>query len=242
MDQIPSNLDILPRPRVIQRERADATLECREKGIRIAEDGEMTSTGQLKQRLGRRLDFVNVRCNSGRCSQHILTGLDPVQRAVLAIACTAGFQPVGPAWIRRLRTLRGEFRRSMSECVFWYVFEGLAVGCGVWLVSFCVRDYLIWRLTEWPIGVMGAAILGMGLFAITRNGRWYRLEHAMLTAVRHNGQVAWQESLEGLESVMVTRGRGGLVSTLILRWPGHVRRLELYRSLETALASGDPND
>jgi len=129
----------------------------------------------------------------------------------------------------------------MAERVFWYLFEGLAVCFGVGLVSFCVRDYLSWGLTDWPIGVMGSAILLTGLFAITRNGRWYRLDHAVLTAVRSNGQVAWQEPLAGLESVMVTRGRGGFVSTLILRWPGHTRRLELFRSLEAALASADPN-
>lgn len=97
--------------------------------------------------------------------------LNPFQRFVIAIARSTGFQPMGTAGIRQLSTLQGEFRRSTSERVFWYVFEGLAVCWGSWIVGFCVREYVSWGLTQWPTAAMGSVILSIGVFAITRNGR-----------------------------------------------------------------------
>jgi hypothetical protein len=165
--------------------------------------------------------------------------LNPFQRFVIAVARSAGYQPVGPAGIRRLCALQGEFRRSISERIVWYVFEGLALGWGSWMVGSAVSEYVRWGVTEWSIGAMGGVIVSIGLSAIVRNGRWYEFNNGLLTVLRYNHQPIWQENLVGLTSATLMRGRGGFVTTLVLRWPGHTRRLELFRSLEAALSTED---
>jgi hypothetical protein len=164
--------------------------------------------------------------------------LNPFQRLVIGLAKYAGFSPVWAGWQQRLLALKGEFRRSFSERVFWYVFEVLSISWGSWILALGVREYVRWGSREWwPIGVMGLGFLSIGLYAIARNGRSYRLEHGVLTVLRHNGQPVWQENLAGLTDITMMRGRGGFVTTLTLRWPGHTRRLELFRSLEAALSA-----
>jgi hypothetical protein len=168
--------------------------------------------------------------------------LNPFQRLIVGMARATGFAPIGPAWRDRLRALQGEFRRSTSERVFWYAFEGLAVCWGSWFVGFSVREYVNWGVTEWPIGVLGGLIVSIGLFAITRNGRRYRFQNGTLTILRHNGQPIWQHTLAGLTSLTLMRGRGGFVTTLTLRWPDHTRRLELFQSLQAVLSARDASN
>ena len=121
--------------------------------------------------------------------------LNRFQRSGVAIVRSVGFQPIGPAWTHRLHTLQGEFRRSTSERVFWYVVEGLTVCWGLWIVGFCVRDYLSWGLTQWPTAAMGCVVLSLGLFAITRtlahlysNCRPQRFQGAERHAAAHQWQ------------------------------------------------------
>ncbi len=163
--------------------------------------------------------------------------LTPGQRILIGFAQYAGFSPISPGGRDRLLVLHGEFRRSTSERVFWYVIEGLCMSWGAWMLALCVHEYVRWgSRAGWPVGAMGLVIISMGLYAITRNGRRYRFEHGVLTALRHNGQPLWQEDLAGLTSMTRMRGRRGFVTTLTLRWPDHTRRLELVRSLEAALS------
>jgi len=73
------------------------------------------------------------------------------------------------------------------------VFEALSIACGSSLLAECIREYVRWgSRTGAPTGAMVLMFVLVGLYAITRNGRWYRLNTGVLTALRHNGHIVWQ--------------------------------------------------
>jgi hypothetical protein len=61
--------------RRIRREGSNTALQYREKGIRIAENGEVTAARKFDQRLVRSLYLLDIRLDDRRGRQHVITTL-----------------------------------------------------------------------------------------------------------------------------------------------------------------------
>jgi hypothetical protein len=160
-------------------------------------------------------------------------------RASRLLASAFGYRHVARDWPERLLHLRGRFRRSTSENLV-----RVATAAFAWSVI----AYVIVVETSEPGGMdlrdpvllaAMALLLAASVYVVWTLGRSYVFENGELRCMSWRGAVLWREDLRGLEHV--TCGTNGAIALftntwLILTWPGHRRRIELFAALDSALS------
>lgn len=81
---------------------------------------------------------------------------------------------------------------------------------------------------------LDAVILVLAGFLIYRAHLVVVLEHGRISAVAWPKKVIWSESLDSLESALITQSRGNY--SIQLLWPHDSHRVELWDSLREKLA------
>jgi hypothetical protein len=158
------------------------------------------------------------------------------QRAVIGLARGFGYVPTGPAWVHRLQSLHGDFRRSRWDRWMRTALAAMLAAWGAWQLVVHVQGYLLMRSrADVYLGALAFGILAVALVLLMRSDVWYRFEGGTVSAYRAAGTLLWQDDLKSLTHILCTRGGSRIV--MWLHWPDHTRHMELYASLEAALSA-----
>jgi hypothetical protein len=144
-------------------------------------------------------------------------------------------------WLRRLRTLSGDFKPPPRYLLLVQLLGALIIGMGAFIL------FKAWRLYQYTHAIghllyglaFGGTALVMGFYQQRRAACGFRFEGERIRYVSGVGRVLWSEDLSTLQRVEAGPLRKQGPDYLLLHWPARTRRIDLLATMKAALAAAD---